>query len=226
MATLYDGLYAPALTSKPSSETGVSKETLPVEASFLDNSPTVGLEGIYNHPYKGIRNLQNLVGKQADMLMAGRSNQQYLVFRGVTKDNLAKIDNARHKMGKFCRMSHDSNADLLVIKLMPSAVHQAVHITLANRVLSALIPMGLPISSLYPVGGGRCYGRSRSKEGDSSYKPLVRTRETDWPTLIFEAGLSESLTRLRYDAQWWLTHSGGDVKIVVIISIKQAERKL
>ena len=43
---------------------------------------------------------------------------------------------------------------------------------------------------------------------------------------LFESGLSESFIRLRHDAQWWLTNSGGDVKIVVIISITPAEKRL
>jgi hypothetical protein len=37
-----------------------------------------------------------------------------------------------------------------------------------------------------------------------------------------ECGFSESLRHLRFDAGWWLRESGGEVKIVIIISIKRA----
>jgi len=48
--------------------------------------------------------------------------------------------------------------------------------------------------------------------------------ETDWPTIVFESGLSEPL-RLRNDAAWWLVDSG-EVKIVIIISITPAQKRL
>jgi hypothetical protein len=50
-------------------------------------------------------------------------------------------------------------------------------------------------------------GRTVSKEGDSCYCPLgTRPNADDWPTLVIEAGVSESLTKLREDAKWWLTN--------------------
>ena len=45
----------------------------------------------------------------------------------------------------------------------------------------------------------------------------------DWPTLVFEAGISESLRRLRMDAAWWLMNSKGDVNIVIVISLHRAQ---
>jgi hypothetical protein len=44
--------------------------------------------------------------------------------------------------------------------------------------------------------------------------------------LVFEAGISETLARLRVDADWWLTNSNGEVKIVVIIWIVRAAKSL
>ena len=65
------------------------------------------------------------------------------------------------------------------------------------------------------------------KRGDSAFKPLsFRPDETDWPTIVFEAGLSESLRHLRSDAKWWLVNSGGEVKIVIIISLKRGQSML
>ena len=66
-----------------------------------------------------------------------------------------------------------------------------------------------------------------SKEGDSAFKPLsIRPREADWPTIVLEAGWSESLTRLRLDAHFWLEDSGGDVKIVLLFSIGRTARTM
>lgn len=50
--------------------------------------------------------------------------------------------------------------------------------------------------------------------------PSAAIIKNDWPTLVFESGLSEGLARLRVDARWWLVNSRSDVNIVIIISIK------
>lgn len=51
-------------------------------------------------------------------------------------------------------------------------------------------------------------------------KPIPsRHLTTDWPTLVFESGLPEPLSRLRTDAKWWLTNSSGQVKIIILIDI-------
>jgi hypothetical protein len=51
-------------------------------------------------------------------------------------------------------------------------------------------------------------------------------KKTEWPTIVFESGVSESLVRLRSDAGWWLEKSGSDVKIVITVLIRPAESKL
>jgi len=65
-----------------------------------------------------------------------------------------------------------------------------------------------------------------SEEGGSAYKPSAREKPIDWPTIMIESGFSESLKHLRNGANWWLTNSQGEVKIVVIISIQPANKKL
>lgn len=58
-------------------------------------------------------------------------------------------------------------------------------------------------------------------------KPVSsRGLKTDWPALVFESGLSESLQRLRAGASWWLTNSASQVKIVIIIDIDLNAQKL
>jgi hypothetical protein len=44
--------------------------------------------------------------------------------------------------------------------------------------------------------------------------------------LVFEAGVSVTHAKLRTDADWWLTNSGGEVKIVIVISIVRAAKNL
>jgi hypothetical protein len=123
-------------------------------------------------------------------------------------------------------MSHYADTDLLIIKLMPSAEHEEAHLLLGQYFFARLTTMGIPPGGIIPLGSTKFLGRRSSKEGDSAYKPRSRNKKTDWPTIVFESGLSESLSRLRSDAHWWLTHSGGEVKTVVIISIRLAQRDI
>ena len=210
-----------ALCAYTPSATGASKET-----SLTETSPMDGLKEAPTYQYKGIRSLQSCVKSHDAQLMDGRSNQQYLVFYRVTKDDLAEIDNKRARIGKHTRMTHYTDIDLLIVKLMPSAEHEIAHLTLSQEIVAALLRMGLRTTRFVPIGATKFSPPNSSKEGDSAYKPATRNRKYDWPTIVVESGLSEGLARLRIDAQWWLANSEGDVKIVVIISILPLQKKL
>jgi hypothetical protein len=121
------------VTSRPPKSTHVSTKSSPVKTSPLD-----GLADTSIYRFTGISDLRKRVGLQSDALVAGRINQQHLVFRGVTKDDLARIDRQRVSIGKHTRMTHYTDTDLLIIKLMPLAEHEAAHTTLAEEVIDKL----------------------------------------------------------------------------------------
>lgn len=136
------------------------------------------------------------------------------------------IDHKRASIGKHIRPTHHSDTNELIVKL-PSGEHELAHNSLTDLLTYELFQMGISFPDLLSnMAGKRCTGSSSSKEADSSYKPKSRHNKNDWPTLVFESGLSERLGRLRVDARWWLVNSKGDVNIVIIISIKPAKRSL
>lgn len=49
-----------------------------------------------------------------------------------------------------------------------------------------------------------------------------QTRE--WPFLVIEAGISESMPKLQTDAAWWLANPGGQVKLVLLIQVTKRSR--
>jgi hypothetical protein len=190
-------------------------------------SPLEGLDGIEIHLFTGIANMQKIVKYLANRLQTGESYQQHLIFSHVTEDTLAEIDDKRSRIGKYTRMTHYADTDLLIIKLMPSVAHERLHTDLFMKLLLQAGRMGIQGDEISGVGAGRYKGNSSSKEGDSAMKPLLsRPNNTDWPTIVFEAGLSGSLVRLRTDAAWWLRNSNGDVNIVVIISLQRAQSRI
>jgi hypothetical protein len=122
-------------------------------------------------------------------------------------------------------MTYHTDTNILIVKV-PTIEHERAHILLADEVNEKLREMGLLKRSLQGCGATRYDGFITSKEGDSSYKPRCRARKRDWPTLVFEAGVSESLEELRTDAKWWLHNSDGEVKIVIIIWIRPAQKSI
>ena len=48
----------------------------------------------------------------------------------------------------------------------------------------------------------------------------------DWPTIVIQAGWSESLRKLQVDAGFWLEDSGEEVKIVLLFSISRRARTI
>jgi hypothetical protein len=196
------------------------------KSSPVETSPLEGYADVPSYGFTGIPDLRKHVKSQSKALVAGRTTHQYLTFRGVTKDHLAQIDRERASIGKHTRMTHYTDIDLLIIKLMPSGKHEAAHVIFSDEVNRKLEGMGLPKRSLFGFGSRTCVGPNSSKEGDSTYQPKCRPGKSKWPTLAFEAELSESLTKLRRDAEWWLTASNGEVKIAIVISIVPAEKSL
>jgi hypothetical protein len=83
-------------------------------------------------------------------------------------------------------------------------------------------------ASLLATGSARCGRRGRrSKEADVSYTPLSRPLEDDaWPSLVIEAGVSESLAMLRTDAAFWITNSDGRTRIMIVLSVNRRDRQI
>ena len=72
---------------------------------------------------KNTAQILEAINLQADKLMAEDSNQQCLVFSGVTQSDLAKLDKVRPK---YTRATYYWDINLLIIKLMPSGKHESV----------------------------------------------------------------------------------------------------
>ena len=64
-------------------------------------------------------------------------------------------------------------------------------------------------------------------EGDSTGGPKPDRKEhAKWPTLVIEAGDSESLPQLRADMRWWFSTSNHDVKIVILAKFHHVQHSI
>jgi len=64
------------------------------------------------------------------------------------------------------------------------------------------------------------------KEGDESLAPRTRVGSEQWPSLVVEIGYSESEKKLRRDARWWLTNSGGQTRFVITVKVRKNPLRL
>ena len=98
---------------------------------------------------------------------------------------------------------------------------------LSRKLDQAAVHMGLE-DELLPTGSKRIKSASRTKEPDSSWRPrsLPVCRTTPWPTVVINSGCSGSLSRLRFEAHWWMTSSRGGVNAVIIIVIHSSHPQL
>jgi hypothetical protein len=186
-----------------------------------------GYEDTAIYQFTGISNLRERVQSLAHELAAGHTTKQHLIFWNVTKNHLAQFDHQRASINRGIRMTYHADTNILIVKV-PTAKHELAHLLLSDIIHQRLREMGLPPLSMIPCGATTYDGPSGSKkEGDSSYKPRgCRVRAKDWPTLVIEAGLSESHAKLRTDAAWWLHSSSGEVKIVITILIRPAQKSI
>ena len=107
---------------------------------------------------------------------------------------------------------------------MPTVEHEAAHGDFRDRLVSEVGLMGLR-RLLMSIGATTFKTPRVSKEADSALKPrIMRPRGTDWPTIVLQSGWSELLTKFQQDAHIWLENSGGDVNIVLLLSIDRTAR--
>jgi len=177
---------------------------------------------VQKYPTKA--DLKRAIELRVKDLEAGKTTNQYLVFKPVTEVNVNTIDR-HHVIGRNIRVTYCKDLQTLILKV-PTFVHESAHVDFAHKITTRTDRMGLE-RELAGCGATRYQGRDVEKEADSSYKPRsLRPLKTDWPTIVLESGVSESLPQLRTDASWWLRNSGGDVKIVLIFSVKRTTRTI
>ncbi|CUS15112.1 unnamed protein product, partial [Tuber aestivum] len=157
-----------------------------------------------------------------------RNGGQYLVFSPVSEEQLAKIERLRDANYKQLHFLYVNQAQTLVAKLMLSGIHEVATSEFGRMLWKKTASMGDDLDEdLLDMRGTRYKGVSSSKEADSAFRPQSsRPHKTNWPTVVVESGVSETLERLRVDAKWWLYNSSGDVRIVLLFSIKEVGQEI
>jgi hypothetical protein len=114
---------------------------------------------------------------------------------------------------------YDSGTQILIVTL-PNDLHEELHLNLYARFYKQLVRDGTD-EDWRQIGNAtrRVQGHPGGDggEGDSTGGPKpARQGPGNWPTLVIEAGDSETLNQLHADMRWWFSASNHDVQIVLL----------
>ncbi|KAH6850319.1 hypothetical protein B0I37DRAFT_111516 [Chaetomium sp. MPI-CAGE-AT-0009] len=153
-----------------------------------------------------------------------------LVVTNISSSQFAEVERKREERRRFRFRRFQSDTQILVVTI-PTPLHERLHLQLYQDFIGQLALMGLlpqwePFGhATYPVqhnhpGGDR-------GEGDSTGGPEEGRGEFgSWPTLVIDAGASESLGSLQNDMRWWFHASNHDVKIVILAKFDHPGRAI
>ena len=111
------------------------------------------------------------------------------------------------------------------MKIIPSPLHNAGVAGFHDFLRDKFIHLGVH-DEIFSVGCG-LFGdlNGRCKEGDDAFN-LARRPGNEFPSLVVEVGVSKSLQMLMNDVGYWLTQSGGQTRIVILLLIDMVSKKI
>lgn len=128
-----------------------------------------------------------------------------------------QFDNRRFRVWLYT-----ADTERLVLKMIIKS-HEGLHKFLDGCFLLVASSIGL-VRELVPINSGIFIQKDAdgkiisAGEGDSCRKPrLLRPEPHQYPTLVIEAGWTQSLPELQEKARLWFAASRGDVKIVILV---------
>ncbi|KAL7629199.1 hypothetical protein AAE478_000719 [Parahypoxylon ruwenzoriense] len=157
-------------------------------------------------------------------------SEDFVIVTDVSPDNFTLLDNELEARGRNIRLRrYHADSQILFITI-PNHIHEQLHIILYQEFASMVDRMGLR-RSWKSIAAATYQARGRGGSGggggqaDSSGGPIPE-RQYAWPTLVIEAGYSESLQYLRDDMKWWFSESNHDVKIVILAKFDYRQQEI
>ncbi|KAG0557361.1 hypothetical protein KC19_11G123400 [Ceratodon purpureus] len=185
--------------------------------------------GIVHHSFRGLYEFKKICKDFFVDLMEGdlkgdmEGKSPYLGFTRVGLSDISSIDEIRLQ-GDVPKMTilYDSGEEVLIVKFMVGVTHETCAGLLQMSFIEAVRARVGHIYSMYSLKSARFRSAQRMKEADDSFKPRTRNNESDWPSIVFEVGVSERLTELSQDARYWLESSPQQqTRIVILASVNK-----
>ncbi|KAJ5843989.1 uncharacterized protein N7525_001730 [Penicillium rubens] len=150
-------------------------------------------------------------------------------FEALPDDTVEAIGSTESAIRKIIRENQETTDVVKYIRFtnVPPAIADKFSLRRTRQILDGAVQykiynMGLD-ESIRPLGSETIQGVFCRKEADASFGPTqpIPGRNPKRPAVIVKVGVLETYRKLRADAEWWLTNSRGDVKLVIIVSISR-----
>ncbi|KAI0845975.1 hypothetical protein F5Y00DRAFT_152756 [Daldinia vernicosa] len=157
----------------------------------------------------------------------GQVQGDFLIVQKVPLSDFEELC-LREKRPFRIRRYHASEGILIVT--IPTELHESLHLDL-HRIYDHKLFRNGQARGWKAIGSTTFRPRGHpggdGGEGDSSGGPKpTRHAIGAWPTLVIEAGDSESLSALQDDMRWWFSASDHDVKIVLLTKFDHQNQRI
>ncbi|KIH86394.1 hypothetical protein SPBR_08898 [Sporothrix brasiliensis 5110] len=151
------------------------------------------------------------------------SDTDSLVVGHMSVNKFRAIEAERERRGRRNRFFFLPDLACLIVTI-PTRRHERAHLEMYDCIQDVIKDMGL--ADQWTHDGGATFDppgdASGSGEGDSSGGPSSRHDphgDAFLPTLVIEAGVSQTLSSLKTKARWWFTASNFHMKVVVLVKL-------
>jgi hypothetical protein len=189
------------------------------------SSPTDSLKESRVIYFSTLQAFRTAIQHLSKNLSQGQVNNEYLIVKDVDKNTMDRIENLEYS-GVRCEWHED--LEILIVKV-PTKAHETAAAQFGAEIDFAARIMGLPREEHQLIGAGTnsAQGGSPKKEPDwSMVNTNIRPNPADFPSIVVEVGFSETLPKLREDAELWFSMSNNTVQIVILIAIHRTNNQI
>ncbi|PUU74440.1 hypothetical protein B9Z19DRAFT_1092874 [Tuber borchii] len=211
--------------SQPSSLASAHLSPQPSALHDMNYYLAEGLQSVERQQFRDNKSLIRAIDSQVKKLCSGKAGQ-YLVFAPVTQDQFVAIERMRQNHHKGIRFHYFNREETLIVKVFAGPVQALVGCGFRTRLDVKIGGMGL-VSYIFGMDTATYKGNRSQKQANIDWKPWSPHHgAADWPTVVIECGVSQSRDRLEVDANCWFENSGGQVKIVFLISFSEEKKEI
>ncbi len=151
-------------------------------------------------------------------------NNDTLIVENIAPSDFRALEAERDRRGEHSRLFYQPDNACLIITV-PTLSHNQMHLLIYREIDNAINAMGAS-SQWEPIGDTtHNVSNGSSGQGDSAGCPTSR-RDSEWPTLVVEAGFSQTRPSLRAKMRWWFAASGHQVKVVILVKMQRAQETI
>ena len=172
----------------------------------------------YQSPQELARTVEGFVDSE--------SAEEYSVyFHGISDAEIEVIESELRAfdMMSMVRFTFEKALDASILRIRPGEAHHMIASTFSREFAHKMA--SIPGHSKHSVTScGATIFRIpgvRSKEGDQSFRPRTRRGAGKWPSVMVQVGYSREMNFLRLDAEWWLLHSEGRIRFVILFRMER-----